>query len=310
MLAIRVRRRVLAVVAVMTFFVLPLIAVSAAEPKDATPKPPAAGPKAGPAAGTTKLLGALGTLEPEEVVDVSAQVAGRIERVAVDYGSPVEVDTVLAQIDSAPYQARLEREKAGCTRAQAELAAAKAKLGLAESELQRAQEGVKTKAVSAGDFDTARCNVEVAKMAVVVAEAAVQLCQAAVKEAQLNLDHTAITSPAKGCVIDRRVNVGQMVAPTANAPSLFLIAGDLKKLKIWASVNEADIGRIHEKQPARFTVDAFPDKVFAGKVLQKRLNATLTEGVVTYTVVVSIDTPDENLLPYLTAHVVFEAEGR
>ena len=111
-------------------------------------------------------------------------------------------------------------------------------------------------------------------------------------------------------IIDRRVNIGQTVVASLNAPSLFLIAKDLTRMQVWASVNEADIGRIRSRpdMPVQFTVDAYPGEVFRGKVAQIRLNATMTQNVVTYTVVVATDNADLKLLPYLTANLQFEIE--
>ena len=121
--------------------------------------------------------------------------------------------------------------------------------------------------------------------------------QAALELAKTNLDNTVIKSPIKGVIIDRRVNVGQNVGPSANAPGLFLIAKNLEKIQVWASVNEADIARIHKGTEARFTVDAFPKDVFRGKVAQVRLNAAMTQNVVTYTVVVTVDNPGGTCSP-------------
>jgi HlyD family secretion protein len=140
---------------------------------------------------------------------------------------------------------------------------------------------------------------------VAAAEAALAQKKAVLKESQLNLSYTTIKSPIQGIVIDRRVNVGQMTVFSSNAPSLFLIA-DVKKLQVWATVNEADVARIHPQQSVRFTVDAIPGKVFEGKVKQIRLNATMVQNTVTYTVVVAISSATEKLLPYLTAHLEFE----
>lgn len=134
--------------------------------------------------------------------------------------------------------------------------------------------------------------------------------EAALRQAEINLGYTTIRSPVKGVIVDRRVNVGQTVVASLNAPSLFLIAKDLRRVQVWASVNEADIGRIRVRQAARFTVDAFPGDEFAGEVAQIRLNATMTQNVVTYTVVVSVDNSSGRLLPYLTANVRFAIEHR
>ena len=114
----------------------------------------------------------------------------------------------------------------------------------------------------------------------------------------------------RGVIIDRRVNIGQTVVASLNAPSLFLIAKDLRRMQVWASVNEADIGRIHLDMPVRFTVDAYDGEMFRGKVTQIRMNATMTQNVVTYTVIVTTDNSSGKLLPYLTANVQFEVDQR
>ena len=130
------------------------------------------------------------------------------------------------------------------------------------------------------------------------------------RTAKTNLGYTTITSPVRGMILDRRVNIGQTVVASLNAPSLFLIAKDLRRMQVWASVNEADIGRIRVNMPVRFTVDAYPGQMFRGKVTQIRMNATMTQNVVTYTVVVTTDNSSGKLLPYLTANVQFEMDQR
>jgi HlyD family secretion protein len=262
-----------------------------------------------------------GTLEPKQVVDVSAQVSGvvrcfgpdpRGDSVAnfknktVDYNTPVEAGTVLAIIDDTAYVAAVESAKADVRIAQAELELAKATAELAASNWRRAEELVKTNAISTTEFDTANSNRRTAEANQKVAEAKLAKSEVAHRQAGLDLDHTRIVSPINGVVIDRRVNVGQAVAPNAGGPSLFLIAGDLGKLEIWASVNEADIGQIHAGQAAQFRVDTFPEKSFTGHVSEVRLNATSSQNVVLYTAVVSIDKGDTPLLPYLTAAVEFD----
>jgi RND family efflux transporter MFP subunit len=220
------------------------------------------------------------------------------------------VGTLLAQIDDTVYVAQVEQARAGCLHAQAELAQAKAKLALAKAEWQRAQEQAKAKSISTADLDVARCAYEVARAGVALADATFSQNKASLEVAELNLSWTRIRSPIKGVVIDRRVNLGQMIVPGGGASSLFLIANDLKKVQVWVSVNEADIGKIREKQAVRFTVDAYSGETFQGKVAQIRLNATMTQNVVTYTVVVTTDNSNERLLPYLTANVQFEVARR
>jgi HlyD family secretion protein len=260
-----------------------------------------------------KKIIATGTIEPEEVVEVSAQVAGRIvgwgadphaNGKPIDWGSSVEAGTVLAQIDSDLYTARVQRERAVCVRAEAELAQAKINLQRTEARWKHATPDQSVnKTVSDSGFE-AEFNYKTAEAAVRVAEAVLAEKKAELRQAEIELGYTTVKSPIKGVIIDRRVNVGRTVFPAANSPTLFLVA-NIEKLQIWASVNEADIAKIHRRQRVRFTVDARPGKVFEGQVAQIRLNATMIQNVVTYTVVVDAS-PTDKLLPYLTGHLEFE----
>jgi HlyD family secretion protein len=155
------------------------------------------------------------------------------------------------------------------------------------------------------DYDTDKANYEVAKANVSVARSGVAQAQADLDKAQRNLDFCVIKSPVTGVIIDRRVNIGQTVVSSLNAPSLFLIAEDLTKMQIWVAVNEADVAKIKPGAPVSFTCDAFPGRRFEGTVGKVRLNATMTQNVVMYTVVVNTENPDNLLLPYLTANVDF-----
>jgi len=277
------------------------------------------------------VISATGTVEPEEVVDVGAQVAGKIvafgkdkDGKTVDYGSVVEAGTVLAQIDDALYaadvanaKAQLEQSKANVQRAESDLGQLKAKLYQAERDWMRAQKLGPSDALSQADYDAAlsafeiaKANVKVGQAALAQAKNAVAQAEAALRRAQQNLDYCTIRSPVKGVIIDRRVNIGQTVVASLNAPSLFLIAKDLKRLQVWASVNEADIGNIRPGQPVTFTVDAYPGITFEGEVGKVRLNATMTQNVVTYTVEVTTDNSDGKLIPYLTANLKFMVAER
>jgi HlyD family secretion protein len=246
----------------------------------------------------TKKVVAVGTVEPENTIDVGARVPGTIVSVLAHHNMTVEPGTVLAQIDKQPYELRVEQQQARCKQAQADLEQAKAKVALAQSKLVKTQKG------ATADLE-AELNYKSAQAGVAAAEAALAGEKAALKEAQLMLSYTTVSSPVKGVVIDRRVNVGQMVAGDTPISSLFLIA-DPARLEVWASVWEGNIGRVHPQQPVRFTVDAFPGTVFEGRVKQIRLNATMTQNVVTYTVVVAISSTAEKLLPYMTAHLEFK----
>lgn len=290
---------------------------------------------------------ATGTIEPEEVVDVGAQVVGIIQKFGtdpkdssrtVDFGAAVEEKTVLAQIDDSLYIARRDKAAAVVEQVKAQVLQCEADLLRAEAnakqstarhnqaarDWERAQKSFLGGTLSEQDYDAAQSTYEVTKADLAVSEAAIRQAKAALnavqktqagaeadlREAQKNLDYTVIRSPVRGVIVDRRVNVGQTVVSSLNAPSLFLIAKDLRRVQIWASVNEADIGRIQLGQSVRFTVDTYPGDEFRGEVTQIRLNATMTQNVVTYTVVVTTENPTGKLLPYLTATLKFETGRR
>jgi len=267
---------------------------------------------------TAKIV-AQGTIEPINVANVCAQVPERIVSLGsvprsngktINYGSAVDVGTVLAQLDDAPYLMLVEQEQAKCRVAETELAHAKIKLEFAETSWKSVENRYKSGTIKESEYLASKYERQLAKASVAVAEAALVKARTDCKAAQLKLSYTTLKSPIKGIVIARRANVGQVANVGPNAPSLFLIA-DTTRLEIWASVNEADISRIHQQQPVRFTVDAFPGKVFEGKVKQIRQNAAMIENIVVFTVVIAIsDSPDAGkLLPYLTARVEFAEQG-
>ena len=160
------------------------------------------------------------------------------------------------------------------------------------------------------DYEKAEAENEVAEAEVAMAEAKVEQSKIAKKQAENNLKYTVISAPIDGVVIDRRVNIGQTVVAGMNAPSLFLLAKDLRQMLVWAAVNEADIGEIHNGQAVTFSVDAYPSRTFSGTVSQIRLNASLQQNVVTYGVIVDVDNTDGTLLPYMTAKLQFEVARR
>ena len=261
-------------------------------------------------------------------------VAGK----TVDYGSVVDEGTVLAQIDDSLYaadvaaaqaalaQAKASQDQANASvvRAKADLGQMKAKLDQAQRDWDRAQKLGAGEALAQTQYDAYKSAYEVAKAnvavdeaaivqaasAVVQAKAAVAQAEAVLQRAQRNLGYCTIKSPVKGVIIDRRVNIGQTVVSSLSAPSLFLLAKDLKRMQVWVAVNEADIGQIHPGLPVTFTVDAFPGETFRGEVSKIRLNASMTSNVVTYTVEVITDNSNGRLLPYLTANVKFEIDRR
>jgi HlyD family secretion protein len=264
-------------------------------------------------------VNATGTVEPQEVVDVGAQVAGQILSFGtdphdpskpVDYLTEVDKDTVLARIDPALYQAAKDQAEANLLQAKANLLNMESKQRQTKRDWERAQQlgNGRRGSIADVDYDTAQQLWEAAESALAVGKASVKQAEAALNQAEINLRYTIIKSPVKGVIIDRRVNIGQTVVSSLSTPSLFLIAKDLTKMQVWASVNEADVGQIHAGQKVHFTVDAVPSRIFHGVVDQVRLNATMTQNVVTYTVVVNTDNSDRALLPYLTANVEFEVK--
>jgi HlyD family secretion protein len=271
-------------------------------------------------------ISASGTVEPTVVVNVGAQVSGAITAFgrdkngkAVDYGSVVDEHTVLARIDDSLYVATLETAKAQLKQAEANKSSAdanvlqmKASLSLARLNWDRAKKLGPSNALAQSAYDQYQATYEVAKANLAASEAAVEQTKASIVQnkaalntAQINLGYCTIKAPVKGVIIDRQVNIGQTVVTSTSAASLFLLAQDLKRILVWVSVNEADIGSIYASQPVTFTVDAFPNREFKGKVGKIRLNATMTQNVVTYTVEVNTDNDDGKLLPYLTANARF-----
>ncbi len=260
---------------------------------------------------------ATGTVEPQEVVDVGAQVTGPVKELGkdpssrtkcIDYRSEVEKGQLLAKIDPSVYLAEREQARANVELAKANMGQLLAHLAQCKAEFKRADRILPKLAIARTDYDVEVANFKVAEANVNVGKAAVKQSEAALAMAQRNLDYCTIKSPVKGTIIDRRISVGQTVVSSMTTSSLFLIAKDLRKMLIWASVNEADIGRIHQGMPVQFAVDAYPNETFHGTVAQIRYNATMTQNVVTYTVVVTADNSDLRLLPYLTANLSFQVQ--
>ena len=288
----------------------------------------------------TAVINATGTVEPVEVIDVGAQVNGQIKEFGkdldnstknIDYRSRVEVGTVLARIDDGLYrpdvgvaEADLKVAEADVKVAQAALESANAKQYQTDRDWERAKRMGPSGALAGVDYDTIQNAYLTAKVMVPGAEAALEKAKKNVEharqvllKAQKNLDYCTIRSPVKGVIIDRRVNIGQTVVSSLSASSMFLIATDLQHMQIWAQINEADISGIRRGQPVTFTVDTYPGETFPGKVSQIRYNATSTQNVVTYTVVVDTDNiPDPRssdefkLKPYMTANLQFQVDQR
>jgi HlyD family secretion protein len=269
---------------------------------------------------------ATGTVEPEETVDVGAQVQGQIvefgkdvEGKQIDNDSVVKAGMLLAKIDETTYksdvdtaQAMLGQAKASVQKAEADRDQAKAKLYQAQRNWERAQKVGPSDALSVNDYDnyqaeylTAVANVGVAEAEIAQAKTNIASAQAALDKANRNLEFCTIKSPVDGVVIQRRVNIGQTVVSSLNAPSLFLLGKDLTRMQIWVAVNEADLPNIYAGQDVNFTFDGMGEQVFKGQVNKVRLYAQTVQNVVTYTVEVTFSNPDGKVPPYRTANVQF-----
>ena len=237
----------------------------------------------------TQAVTATGTLNPVVNVQVGSQISGNIQKLFVDFNSPVKAGQVVAQIDPAVFQASV-------TQAEGDLANARAALELARVTAKRTEELVAKQ-------NSAQSELDQAIAALHQAEAMVTIKEGALQKARVDLDHCTITSPIDGIVISRSVDVGQTVAASLSAPVIFTIANDLAKMQIDANVAEADIGTVEAGQKVDFTVDAFPKRTFHGEVVQVR-NAPITvQNVVTYDTVIGVNNSDLKLKPGMTANV-------
>jgi len=237
-------------------------------------------------------VSANGTLNPVTIVSVGTQVSGRVNKLYVDFNDKVEEGQILLELDDALLKAQIAQTMGNIKNIQASV-------DLAVANEARMRSLYEQEYVSKQELDQA---VQALKSA----RAQLESSRAQLERDQTNLGYSIIRSPVSGVVIDRVVDIGQTVAASFQTPELIRIAQDLSKMQINSSFAEADIGNIREGQVAKFHVDAFPNQDFAGTVKQLRLNPTVTSNVVTYDVVVSVDNPDEILLPGMTAYVYIE----
>jgi HlyD family secretion protein len=265
---------------------------------------------------------ATGTINAVTTVQVGSQVSGTIQQLFADFNSKVKKGQVVARIDPSLFQGNLMQAKADLDNAKANLAAAQANLAKSKAAaLQTKQDLDRTKSLAqAGvmsqqqldlaqaNYDSAEAQVNASQAAVGQAAAGVKQRQAAVDVAQTNLDHTVIVAPIDGTVVARSVDVGQTVAASLQAPTLFTIAQDLTKMQVYAKTDESDVGMIHPGQKVTFKVDAFPKDSFTGQVVQVRMNATTVQNVVTYDTIVEFENPETKLFPGMTAYVTIPVQ--
>jgi HlyD family secretion protein len=248
-----------------------------------------------------------GQVKPLTEVQVGAQVSGRVTKVTVDFNSVVKAGDVIAEIDPTLFNAQADSTSAQVAASRAQEARAEANLTTAKVRLDRAKklfsEGVGTQA----DVDTAQGAYDVAIADVAAAKAQTVSLSAQVRSSRTNLAYTKIYSPIDGVVINRAIDPGQTVAASFQAPVLFVIAQDLRKMRVLADIDEADVGRLKESMSAEVTVDAFPGEKFKGTVSQVRYSPTTVSGVVTYAAVVEVENPDLKLRPGMTATVTIHS---
>ena len=237
----------------------------------------------------TNFVTATGTVEPVTKVDVGTQVSGIIDKIYVDFNSVVTKGQLIAEMDKVTLEADLIAKEA-------ELASSKTEFEYQEKNYARSKTLYEKQLISDTDFETATYNYERAKNSYANT-------LSGMTKVRRNLEYAMITSPIDGVVINRAVEVGQTVAAGFSTPTLFTIANDLTQMRVIAKVDEADIGQVEEGQNVKFTVDAYPNDRFDGKVTQVRLEATVTSNVVTYEVVISAYNPELKLKPGLTANV-------
>jgi HlyD family secretion protein len=240
----------------------------------------------------TQTVTATGSVAAVTTVAVGSQVSGIISKLYVDFNSQVKKGDLLAELDPTPFQEKVNAARAGLEKAQVEMR--NTRIGL-ERQKALKKEGLAPQA----DYDAAQANYDSAR-------ASVQQAAAAVKQAETDLKYTKIVAPIDGVVVARQYDVGQTVAASFQAPTLFTLAQDLTKMQVAADVSESDIGAVKVGQPVRFNVDAYPDRDFRGRVSQIRLNATVNQNVVTYPVIVEVQNPDLMLRPTMTANVSIE----
>ncbi|GLI37537.1 efflux RND transporter periplasmic adaptor subunit [Geobacter hydrogenophilus] len=251
-------------------------------------------------------VSATGNLAAVVTVQVGTQVSGTIQKLFVDYNSPVKKGQIIAQIDPSLFSAQLEQTRGNYLNAQASLLRVKADLEDARKNLERNRQLLKDGVVSQSDFDTADNRYQMAKATVKATEGSVAQTRGAFSQSETNLRYATIRSPVDGIVVSRNVDVGQTVAASFQTPTLFTIAQDLTRMEIDTSVDEADISRVQVGQPVSFTVDSYPENRFTGTVRQVRNAPVVTQNVVTYVVVIDVDNKDMKLKPGMTANVSIE----
>ncbi len=258
----------------------------------------------------TAVVSATGTLSPVNTVQVGSQVSGTIQRLEADFNDQVKRGQIIAQIDPAIFKAKLAEAQANLESAEAQRDKAAVAVAEAERELERVAEMHGKRLAAASELDTSRFAHDSAMVEHRVKEAAVAQAKAALERERVNLDYTTIFAPTDGVIVSRDVDVGQTVAASLQAPTLFTIANDLTRMQVEADVDESFIGKVREGQPVTFTVFAYPEREFRGEVAQVRLQPKVEAGVVKYNCIIRVNNDDLALKPGMTATVLIEVDRR
>ncbi len=243
-----------------------------------------------------------GTVNPRVTVQVGSYVSGIIQSISCDYNTSVKAGQLCAKIDPRPYQLKVDQAAASLASAKAQLTKDRAMLDYAQAIYDRDKALLTKSLVSQDTVDSEKSKRDQAQAQIGLDQATIKERQAALNAAQVDLGYTGIVSPVDGVVISRNVDVGQTVAASFQTPTLFLIGKDLTKMLVDTNVSESDVGQAHVGQKASFTVEAYPDKVFWGRVTEVRQAPITVQNVVTYDVVISVDNPNFELLPGMTAN--------
>ena len=236
-------------------------------------------------------VGATGTLEAVETVDVGTQVSGVVQQLYADFNSIVRKGQVIAKLDPSLIQTQIEQQSANVVRAEADLERLRVNLADAQQKLERARQMSERNLIPRTELETAEVNVKSADAQIRSSQAALTQARAQLNNQRVNLGYTTIVAPIDGIVISRNVDQGQTVASSMNAPTLFVIAADLTKMQVVANIDEADVGRMRPGQAVTFRVDAYPNDTFNGIVQQVRLQPAVVKKVVTYSTVISVPNP-------------------
>lgn len=273
------------------------------------PVPPARYVTATPTTGdVAEKVQATGAIQPVLQVNVGSQVNGRVAKVYVDFNSVVKKGDILAELDPVQYGQQVNQVTSQVSAQRASVESAKANAEASRVAYERTKRLYEQGLAARGELDTALGQYEVNKAQAAAAEAQIGAIQAQLQQSKTNVGWTKIYSPVDGVVVTRSIDPGATVVASFQAPVLFVIAQDLRKMRVMADVDEADVGKLKEDMEAEAVVDAFPGETFKGTVQQVRYSPTTTQGVVTYSAVVEVENPDEKLRPGMTATVTIKTK--